>query len=180
MSEEIVDRIEEAVAPASEVTPVAPEEVASEAPSTVVEDVAPVAEAVEAPVVPAVAVVPDAEVVPDKKARAPRAKKAADEPVIEKAPFVVDFGTTKTVTRGRRRIRVGKVVSTKMQKTIVVAVESRVRHPLYGKFMKRTTKFKVHDELNTAGEGDTVEIMETRPLSAEKRWRFTRVVERAK
>ena len=67
-----------------------------------------------------------------------------------------------------------------MQKTIVVAVESRVRHPLYGKFMKRTTKFKVHDELNTCGEGDTVEIMETRPISSEKRWRFNRIVERAK
>ena len=81
--------------------------------------------------------------------------------------------------RGRRKTRVGKVVSNKMQLTVVVAVESRVRHPLYGKFMRRTTKFKAHDEQN-CGEGDTVEIMETRPLSKEKNWRVVRIVEKAK
>ena len=81
--------------------------------------------------------------------------------------------------RGRRKVRVGKVVSNKMQLTVVVAVESRVRHPLYGKFMRRTTKFKAHDEQN-CGEGDTVEIMETRPLSKEKNWRVVRIVEKAK
>lgn len=81
--------------------------------------------------------------------------------------------------RGRRKIRIGKVVSNKMQKTVVVAVESRVRHPLYGKFMRRTTKFKAHDE-QSCGEGDTVEIMETRPLSKDKNWRVVRIVEKAK
>ncbi|MCS6777796.1 MAG: 30S ribosomal protein S17 [Chloroherpetonaceae bacterium] len=77
-------------------------------------------------------------------------------------------------------MRIGKVVSNKMQKTVVVVVETRVRHPLYGKFMRRTTRFKAHDEQNLCGEGDTVEIMETRPLSKEKRWRVVRIVEKAK
>jgi small subunit ribosomal protein S17 len=67
-----------------------------------------------------------------------------------------------------------------MDKTVVVAVETHVRHPLYGKIMRRTTKFKAHDETNDARVGDTVEIMETRPLSREKRWRVARIVERAK
>jgi len=67
-----------------------------------------------------------------------------------------------------------------MDKTVVVAVESRVRHPLYGKIMRRTKKFKAHDEESTAGMGDTVEIMECRPMSREKRWRVCRVVEKAK
>ena len=84
-----------------------------------------------------------------------------------------------TTERGRRKVRVGKVVSNKMQLTVVVAVESRVRHPLYGKFMRRTTRFKAHDEKN-CGEGDTVEIMETRPLSKDKNWRVVRIVEKAK
>lgn len=98
----------------------------------------------------------------------------------------VDFGTKATGERGRRKVRLGKVVSSKMIKTVVVEVESRVRHPLYGKFMKRTTKFKAHcdyDETtktNSCGEGDTVEIMETRPLSKDKRWRVVRIVEKAK
>ena len=83
-------------------------------------------------------------------------------------------------TRGRRKVRQGKVVSAKMEKTIIVVVESRVRHPLYGKFMKRSTRFKAHDEESTCGEGDTVEIMETRPLSKEKRWRVVRILEKAK
>lgn len=82
--------------------------------------------------------------------------------------------------RNRRRVRIGRVVSTKMQKTVVIVLESRVRHPLYGKIMRRTKKFKAHDEENTCNEGDTVEIMETRPLSKDKRWRVTRIVERAK
>jgi small subunit ribosomal protein S17 len=82
--------------------------------------------------------------------------------------------------RNRRKVRTGKVVSDKMDKTIVVAVENIVRHRLYGKFIRRTNKFKVHDETNDAHDGDTVEIMETRPLSREKRWRLVRVVERAK
>ncbi len=82
--------------------------------------------------------------------------------------------------RGRRKVRVGKVVSNKMMQTVVVIVETRVRHPLYGKFMRRTSKFKAHDEKNDCGEGDTVEIMETRPISKEKCWRVVRILEKAK
>jgi small subunit ribosomal protein S17 len=88
--------------------------------------------------------------------------------------------TTAAEPRGRRKVRVGKVVSDKMDKTIVVAIENLIRHRLYGKTLKRTNKFKVHDETNQAGVGDIVEIMETRPLSREKRWRLVRVVEKAK
>jgi small subunit ribosomal protein S17 len=84
------------------------------------------------------------------------------------------------VERGHKKVRIGKVVSDKMQKTIVVAVETRVRHPLFGKIINRTTKFKAHDENNDAKIGDTVKIMETRPLSREKRWRLVQVIERAK
>ncbi|AYB30191.1 MAG TPA: 30S ribosomal protein S17 [Chryseolinea sp.] len=82
--------------------------------------------------------------------------------------------------RNDRKERVGKVVSNKMQKTITVAVDRKVKHPIYGKFVNRTTKFKAHDEANTAGIGDTVRIMETRPLSKDKRWRLVEVVEKAK
>jgi small subunit ribosomal protein S17 len=84
------------------------------------------------------------------------------------------------VERGLRKVRVGKVVSDKMDKTIVVAIETKVRHPLYGKTVNRTTKFKAHDENNDAKIGDTVRIMETRPLSKDKRWRLVEVMERAK
>jgi len=79
-----------------------------------------------------------------------------------------------------RKTRVGRVVSDKMDKTIVVAVEDNVMHPLYKKIIKRTTKFKAHDENNECKVGDRVEIMETRPLSKEKRWRLVRIIERAK
>jgi len=79
-----------------------------------------------------------------------------------------------------RKTRIGRVVSDKMDKTIVVAVEDNVRHPLYKKIMKRTTKFKAHDENNECKVGDRVEIMETRPLSKEKRWRLVRIIEKAK
>lgn len=82
--------------------------------------------------------------------------------------------------RALRKVRIGKVVSDKMQKTIVVAVETKVRHPLYGKTVNRTTKFKAHDENNDAKIGDTVKIMETRPLSKDKRWRLVEITERAK
>ncbi|MCC8196684.1 MAG: 30S ribosomal protein S17 [Oscillospiraceae bacterium] len=82
--------------------------------------------------------------------------------------------------RKLRKTRVGKVVSDKMDKTIVVAIEDNVKHPLYGKIIKRTVKFKAHDEENVAHIGDRVEIMETRPLSKDKRWRLVRVVEQAK
>ena len=81
--------------------------------------------------------------------------------------------------RGRRKVRIGKVASNRMDKTIVVRVDTLRRHPLYGKTIRRSTKFKAHDEQNDARIGDTVEIMETRPLSKEKRWRLTRVIERA-
>ncbi len=82
--------------------------------------------------------------------------------------------------RGLRKNRIGKVVSDKMDKTIVVAIETKVRHPLYGKTVNRTTKFKVHDENNEAKIGDRVSIMETRPLSKDKRWRLVEIVEKAK
>jgi small subunit ribosomal protein S17 len=88
--------------------------------------------------------------------------------------------TGATVERGRRKVRQGRVVADRMEKSVVVAVETAFRHPLYGKTMRRTTKFKVHDETNDCHVGDTVEIMETRPISKEKRWRVSRIVERAK
>ncbi len=79
-----------------------------------------------------------------------------------------------------RKVRVGKVVSDKMDKTVVVAIEDHVRHPLYGKIVKRTYKLKAHDEENQCGIGDTVKVMETRPLSKDKRWRVVEIVEKAK
>ena len=82
--------------------------------------------------------------------------------------------------RNLRKTRVGTVVSDKMDKTIVVAIKDNVRHPLYKKIIKRTYKLKAHDETNTCKIGDTVEIMETRPLSKDKRWRLVNVIERAK
>ena len=82
--------------------------------------------------------------------------------------------------RGYRKARFGYVVSDKMDKTIVVEVEDRVKHPLYGKVIRRTTKVKAHDEANTAGVGDRVLITETRPLSATKRWRLVEILEKAK
>lgn len=81
--------------------------------------------------------------------------------------------------RSNRKVRIGYVTSDKMDKTIVVTIEEFVRHPLYGKAVKRTIKFKAHDEQNTAKVGDRVKIMETRPLSKDKRWRLVEVVERA-
>ncbi|MZP30262.1 30S ribosomal protein S17 [Heliobacterium undosum] len=81
--------------------------------------------------------------------------------------------------RAERKTRIGKVTSNKMEKTVVVAVESRIQHPLYGRTVKQTKKFKAHDEENACQIGDVVEIMETRPLSKEKRWRVTRIVEKA-
>lgn len=82
--------------------------------------------------------------------------------------------------RGNRKVRIGKVVSDKMDKTIVVAVETLVRHPLYGKSIKRTKKFKAHDENNECSVGDRVKIMETRPLRREKRWRLVEIIEKAR
>ena len=82
--------------------------------------------------------------------------------------------------RGNRKTRTGVVVSDKMDKTIVVEVRTRVRHPLYGKIMNQTTKFKAHDENNECGIGDIVRVMETRPLSKDKRWRVVEIIEKAK
>jgi len=82
--------------------------------------------------------------------------------------------------RNLRKTRVGKVVSNKMDKTIVVAIEDNVSHPLYKKIIKRTVKLKAHDEENVCNIGDKVEVMETRPLSKDKRWRLTKVIEQAK
>ena len=82
--------------------------------------------------------------------------------------------------RNLRKTRVGKVVSDKMDKTIVVAIEDHVKHPLYKKIVKKTYKLKAHDEKNECGIGDTVKVMETRPLSKDKRWRLVEIVERAK
>lgn len=95
------------------------------------------------------------------------------------------MGTTENVEqtnteRGRRKVRTGKVVSSRMNKTLVVAIQRLVKHPLYKKYVKRTTKLYVHDEKNDAREGDIVRVVETRPLSKLKCWRVESVIERAK
>lgn len=82
--------------------------------------------------------------------------------------------------RSARKERIGVVVSSKMDKTISVAIQRQIKHPIYGKFIKKTTRLMAHDETNDANEGDTVRIMETRPLSRTKRWRLVEIVERAK
>ncbi|MFW5659603.1 MAG: 30S ribosomal protein S17 [Bacteroidota bacterium] len=88
--------------------------------------------------------------------------------------------TQEDTGRNTRKVRIGIVTSDKQQKTITVSVERKVKHPLYGKFIKKTSKFAAHDENEDAGIGDTVRIMETRPLSKRKRWRLVEVLERAK
>ena len=88
--------------------------------------------------------------------------------------------TTDTNVRNRRKTRVGKVVSDRMDKTIVVSIERLVKHTTYGRYVRRRTKFKVHDENNECRIGDTVRFMETKPISKDKRWRFVEFVERAK
>ena len=89
-------------------------------------------------------------------------------------------GNTTEIVRKLRKERVGQVVSNSMNKSIVVAVERKIKHPMYGKFIRKTTKFMAHDENNDAGPGDTVRIMETRPLSKRKRWRLVEIIEKAK
>jgi small subunit ribosomal protein S17 len=84
------------------------------------------------------------------------------------------------IERGNRKVREGLVISDKTDKTVVVAVEDRVQHPLYGKTIRRTQKYKAHDEANSCGVGDRVLLMETRPLSATKRWRVVEILEKAK
>jgi len=93
---------------------------------------------------------------------------------------MVDAVVEQTDERGRRKVRVGKVVSDKMDKTVVVVIERLVKHPEYKRYVRRRSRFKVHDEKNECKEGDTIRFMETRPLSKEKRWRFVEFVERAK
>jgi small subunit ribosomal protein S17 len=87
---------------------------------------------------------------------------------------------SQTVNRNSRKTRIGTVVSDKMDKTVVVSIERRVQHPVYGKMVRRTKRLKAHDEKNDAKTGDTVRIMETRPLSKDKRWRLIEIVERAR
>ena len=87
---------------------------------------------------------------------------------------------SETAERNARKTRVGLVVSDKMMKTVVVSIERRVQHPVYGKMVRRTKKLKAHDEQNEAKTGDTVRIMETRPLSKDKRWRVVEIIERAR
>lgn len=89
-------------------------------------------------------------------------------------------GQTEPIARNARKVREGLVVSDKMDKTVVVSVEDRVKHPMYGKVLRRTTKYKAHDEQNACGIGDRVLLMETRPLSATKRWRIVEILEKAK
>jgi small subunit ribosomal protein S17 len=91
-----------------------------------------------------------------------------------------DVSSEIVVKRGRRKTRIGKVVSNKMDKSIIVAIERKVMHPLYKKYFKKTTKFMAHDQNNIASIGDVVKIMETRPLSARKRWRLVEIIEKVK
>ena len=95
-----------------------------------------------------------------------------DTPEVQEAPAPVE--------RNLRKERIGRVVSNKMDKSITVQVERKVKHPIYGKFVKKSSKYLAHDEKNDAGEGDTVRIMETRPLSKNKRWRLVEIIEKAK
>jgi small subunit ribosomal protein S17 len=119
-----------------------------------------------------------------KKAAPKAATKAAPKAAAAKDAVSKDKGPKHTPanpkTRGRRKTRIGYVVSDKMQKTIVVELEDRMRHPLYGKIIRTTKKVKAHDENSTAGIGDRVALMETRPLSATKRWRLVEILEKAK
>ncbi len=91
-----------------------------------------------------------------------------------------DTPSTGQADRGRRKVRTGYVVSDKMDKTVVVSVEDRVKHRLYGKVLRRSSRIKAHDENNSAGVGDRVRVMETRPLSATKRWRVVEILDKAK
>lgn len=98
----------------------------------------------------------------------------------KKTKKVLTKNTMAQTERAKRRERKGKVVSNRMDKTITVAVDRQIKHPIYGKFITKTTKYMAHDEENTANEGDIVQIMSTRPLSKRKTWRLTEILERAK
>jgi len=99
-------------------------------------------------------------------------------PVPETGP--ISIPSDNLIKRGRRKTRIGTVVSNKMDKSIIVAIERKVMHPLYKKYFKKTTKFMAHDQNNIASIGDVVKIMETRPLSARKRWRLVEIIEKVK
>ena len=125
----------------------------------------------------------EAKVETAEKAEAPKAEKAAKAPAKKKAaakPKVEKAAKAESSRKGARKVRQGIVVSNKMMKTVTVKIERRVQHPLYGKIVLRTEKFKAHDESNMCDVGDVVELMETRPLSREKRFRVTRIVEKVK
>ena len=128
---------------------------------------------------PAAKAAPAAKKAPAKKAAAPKAEAVAPAPVAAGHEHAA-HDVRDADARGYRKARRGYVVSDKMDKTIVVEVEDRVKHPLYGKVIRRSSKIKAHDEQNTAGIGDLVVISETRPLSASKRWRLVEIVEKAK
>jgi small subunit ribosomal protein S17 len=102
------------------------------------------------------------------------------ENTVNETPKDAVQNVTTTEARGRRKTREGLVLSDKMDKTVTVEVEDRVKHPLYGKVIRRTSKLKAHDEQNACGTGDRVLLMETRPLSATKRWRVVEILEKAK
>ena len=104
----------------------------------------------------------------------------SEEAVADVTETTADTTDEASATRGYRKVREGLVVSDKMDKTVVVAVEDRFKHPLYGKVVRRTSKLKAHDEKNEAGTGDRVLLMETRPTSATKRWRVVEILEKAK
>ena len=104
----------------------------------------------------------------------------ATRPTAERVKEAVEGKNIIMEIRGYRKTRIGIVTSDKMDKTVVVAIKTKVRHPLYGKMVNRTAKFKAHDENNECGIGDTVKIMETRPLSKDKRWRVVEIIEKAK
>ena len=105
---------------------------------------------------------------------------AQSEPELDVDPAQVVPEAIQDASRNYRKVRQGYVVSDKMDKTVVVSVEDRVKHALYGKVLRRSSKVKAHDEANDAGVGDLVQIMETRPISATKRWRVVRILDRAK
>lgn len=121
-----------------------------------------------------------AKVVDAAKAAASTVASVAKKAVAAVTGSGSDASEADDTTRGKRKTRTGIVVSDKMDKTVVVAVEDRFKHPLYGKVVRRTSKLHAHDEANSAGIGDKVLLMETRPLSATKRWRVVEILEKAK
>ena len=109
-----------------------------------------------------------------------KVKEMQSEPVEDRKPAGASTGSGPINERGRRKVREGYVISDKMDKTVVVAVEDRVKHRLYGKVVRQTSRLRAHDEENSAALGDRVRVMETRPLSATKRWRVVEILEKAK